>query len=97
VGLGYCLFLPVLQPQSFLPLRIALFLASLVALAFISESLANILLRNGTQSELMQAGLYGITTFIIAVLVNLLSFWLRDYRLLAEKQALELTRLEQIE
>ena len=30
------------------------------------------------------------------MLVNLLSFWLRDYRLLTEQQAIELSRLEQI-
>jgi len=79
-----------------LPLRIALFLASLVVLAFIGESLAGMLLRNETQTELLQAGLYGTTTFVITVLVNLLSYWLRDYRLIAEQQAVDLNRLEQI-
>ena len=79
-----------------LPLRIALFLASMVVLALIGESVTGILLRDETLTDLLQAGLYGVTTFIIAILVNLLSFWLRDYRLLAERQALDLTRLEQI-
>jgi two-component system sensor histidine kinase PilS (NtrC family) len=79
-----------------LPLRLALFLASLVALAFIGESTVGILLGNGTTADLIKAGLYGTTAFVIAILVNLLSFWLRDYRVLAEKQARELSRLEQI-
>jgi len=95
-GLAVLLIFASAAAAILLPLRIALFLASLVVLAFIGEAVANILVRDGTQADLMQAGLYGITTFIIAVLVNLLSFWLRDYRLLAEKQARELTGLEQI-
>ena len=95
-GLAVLLLFASAAGAILLPLRVALFLASLVVLAFIGEAMASILLRNGTTADLLQAGLYGITTFIIAVLVNLLSFWLRDYRLLAEKQALELTRLEQI-
>lgn len=95
-GLAVLLIFASAAAAILLPLRIALFLASLVVLAFIGEALTHILLGSGSQADLMQAGLYGITTFIIAVLVNLLSFWLRDYRLLAEKQALELTRLEQI-
>jgi two-component system sensor histidine kinase PilS (NtrC family) len=79
-----------------LPLRMAVFLASLVALAFVSEAITGILLRDESLRELMLAGLYGVTAFIIAVLVNLLAYWVRDYRLLAEKQAVQLTRLEQI-
>jgi len=95
-GLAVLLIFASAAAAILLPLRIALFLASLATLAFISESTASILLRNGTLADLMQAGLYGVTTLITTVLVNLLSYWLRDYRLLAEKQALELTRLEQV-
>jgi len=95
-GLAVLLIFASASAAILLPLRLALFLASLVVLAFIGESVTGILLHNGSRADLIQAGLYGITTFIIAILVNLLSFWLRDYRLLAEKQALELTRLEQI-
>ena len=60
------------------------------------EAMAGILIRGDTSSDLMQAGMYGFTAFVIAVLVNVLSYWLRDYRILAEQQALDLTRLEQI-
>ena len=95
-GLAVLLIFTSASAAILLPLRIALFMASLVVLAFIGESMAGILLHNGRQADLLLAGLYGITTFIIVILVNLLSFWLRDYRLLAEKQALEFTRLEQI-
>ena len=79
-----------------LPLRIALFLASLVVLAFIGEAWTGMLLRNETRTELISAGLYGTTTFIVTVLASLLAHWLKDYRLIAEQQAVELTRLEQI-
>lgn len=95
-GLAVLLIFASASAAILLPLRIALFLSSLVVLALIGESTTGILLRDGTHKDLMLAGLYGVTTFIIAILVNLLSLWLRDYRLLAEEQALELTRLEQI-
>jgi len=95
-GLAILLIFASASAAILLPLRMAMFLASLVVLAFIGESVVGLLLRNKTLTDLIQAGLYGTTTFIITVLVNLLSFWLRDYRLLTEQQALELTRLEQI-
>jgi two-component system sensor histidine kinase PilS (NtrC family) len=95
-GLAVLLIFASAAAATLLPLRIALFLASLVVLALIGESVAGMLLRAETYAGLVQAGLYGVTTFIITLLVNLLSFWLRDYRLLSEQQARELTRLEQI-
>ena len=95
-GLAVLLIFASASAASLLPLRTALFLASLVVLAFIGGSVADILLRAESYAGLIQAGLYGVTTFIITLLVNLLSFWLRDYRILTEQQAIELTRLEQI-
>jgi len=79
-----------------LPLRMALFFASMVVLAFFGESVVGMLLRDESISELIQAGVYGITTFLITILVNLFTRWIKDYRLIAEQQAVELTRLEQI-
>lgn len=95
-GLAVLLIFASASAAILLPLRIALFLASLVVLAFIGESAVGMLLGRSTNAELLQAGLYGTVTLITTVLINLLSFWLRDYRLLAEQQAIELTRLEQI-
>jgi two-component system sensor histidine kinase PilS (NtrC family) len=95
-GMAILLIFASASAAILLPLRIALFLASLVVLAFIGEALAGMLLRDEARSELIQAGLYGTTTFIICIIVNLLSYLLRDYRLIAEQQAVELTRLEQI-
>lgn len=79
-----------------LPFRLALFITSLAVLAFIGQALWSILVDSGSQADLINAALYGITTFIVAILVNILSYWLKDYRLIAEQQAVELTRLEQI-
>jgi len=95
-GLAVLLIFASASAAILLPLRMALFFASLVVLAFIGDSVTGVMLRDETPTILLQAGFYGITTFIIAALVNLLSFWLRDYRLLTEQQAVELTRLEQI-
>lgn len=95
-GLAVLLIFASASAAILLPLRMALFFASLVVLAFFGDAVTGVLLRDETRPVLIQAGLYGITTFITAVLVNLLSYWLRDYRLLTEQQAIELTRLEQI-
>jgi len=95
-GMAILLIFASASAAILLPLRTALFLSSLVVLAFIGEALAGMLLRNESQTDLIQAGLYGTTTFVITIMVSLLSYWLKDYRLIAEKQAAELTRLEQI-
>ncbi len=79
-----------------LPIRIALFLSSLVVLSFIGQAMWGMLTQGIDQAELIKAGMFGVTTFIITALVNILSFWLKDYRLIAEQQAVQLTRLEQI-
>ena len=84
-GMAILLIFASASAAILLPLRIALFLASLVVLAFIGEALAGMLLRDEARSELIQAGLYGTTTFIICIIVNLLSYLLRDYRLTAEQ------------
>lgn len=95
-GLAVLLIFASASSAILLPLRMALFFASLVVLAFVGDAVTGVMLRDETPAILIRAGFYGITTFIIAALVNLLSFWLRDYRLLTEQQAVELTRLEQI-
>ncbi len=79
-----------------LPLRVALLIASLVAAAFLSQSLTSVLLWDGAKTDLIKAGLYGATTFVIAILLNLLSNRVEGYRKVAEQKAEELTRLGQI-
>lgn len=79
-----------------LPMRLALLIASLVVLAFIGAALVNWLTLGETTTTVIQAGIYGLTTFTGTILVNLLTRWLKDYRLTAERQAVQLTRLEQV-
>ena len=79
-----------------LPLRLALFLASIATLAVIGESVLGGMLRSGEIKDLLRSGLFGVTNFLTAILAHLMANWLRDYRLIAERQERTLTRLEQI-
>lgn len=95
-GLAILLIFTSASAAVILPLRFALMFASLVVLVFIGESLTGLLIWGQTTAEMVQAGLYGTTTFIVTVLVNLLAYWLKDYRLYAQKQAEQVVGLEQI-
>ena len=79
-----------------LPLRVALFFASLIVIVFVSEAITSILVWNETPTALIRADVYGATTLVITILLNFLSRWVKDYRLIAEGQAVELTHLEQV-
>jgi two-component system sensor histidine kinase PilS (NtrC family) len=79
-----------------LPLRMALFLASIATIAIIGEALLGGLARHDGLEHLLGAGFYGLIIFLTTVLTHLLAFWARDYRLIAERQQKTLTRLEQI-
>jgi len=95
-GIAVLLIFASASAAILLPLRMALFFASLVVLVFIGESSVGIFFHGETPVELVQAGLYGATTFTITIVVNLLSHWLKDFRLFAAKQAVQLTGLEQV-
>lgn len=79
-----------------LPLRIALLLATLAVFAFLGQSLMSIMLWDASQAELIKASLYGITTLVVSILLNLLSNRVKDYQLVAEQKSDELKRLGQI-
>ncbi len=55
-----------------LPMRLALFLTSLVVLSFIGQALWSMLINASSQTELIKAGLFGLTTFIISIMANVL-------------------------
>ncbi|NND45839.1 MAG: hypothetical protein HKN58_10995 [Xanthomonadales bacterium] len=95
-GLGVLLVFVTACAAILLPLRIALFLAALATLAVIGESVLGGLIRTGQTENLVRSGLYGVTVFLTAILAHVLAFWVRDYRLIAERQERTLTRLEQI-
>jgi len=95
-GIAILLIFTVASAAVLLPLRIALLFASIVTLTFIGQVLVGWFTHGEPSTEMIQAGLYGATTFAAAIVGNLLSRWLKDYRLTAERQAVQLTSLEQV-
>ncbi len=79
-----------------LPLRLALFVASLAALALITQPLLAGLAGVEEPGSLLASAFYGLTILVITVLAHLLSNWARDFRLIAERQAQTVSRLEQV-
>jgi two-component system sensor histidine kinase PilS (NtrC family) len=79
-----------------LPLRLALLLASIASLTMIGTAAWHLLAGNGSGAAMIQAGMFGVTAMVAAVLANLLAYWARDFRLIAEKRKETLTELEQV-
>jgi len=79
-----------------LPLRLALFVASLAAIALVTQPLLAELAGASTSGSLLSGGFYGLTILVITVLTHLLAQWARDFRLIAERQAQAVSRLEQV-
>jgi len=79
-----------------LPLRVALLLASIAVLTMSGTTLWQFLAGNAAAEAMIQAGLFGVTAMVSAILANRLAFWGRDYRLIAEKRKATLTELEQV-
>lgn len=77
-----------------LRLETALFFASLISIGIIIEAwLAG---RNSGSGQALQAGIYGIATFVTALGTSLLGRWGREYQLLAERRRNDLVGLEQV-
>jgi two-component system sensor histidine kinase PilS (NtrC family) len=95
-GIGILLVFTSAMAAVLLPLRIALLLASIASLAIIGTAVWHIKDAVTTTESMLQAGLFGITAMISAVIANQLAYWARDYRLIAEKQKATLTELEQV-
>lgn len=95
-GTGILLVFSSAMAAVLLPLRIALFLASIASLTIIGTAMWYIKDSITTTESMLQAGLFGITAMISAVIANQLAYWARDYRLIAEKQRETLTELEQV-
>ncbi|MDX1626268.1 MAG: ATP-binding protein [Wenzhouxiangellaceae bacterium] len=78
-----------------LPLQTALFFAALISLGIIAE--AWLAMRAGvTGGAVLQAGIYGIASFVTALGCSLLGRWGREYQLLAERRRDDLVGLEQV-
>jgi two-component system sensor histidine kinase PilS (NtrC family) len=95
-GVGILLVFAAAVSAVLLPLRMALFIASIACIAIIGGALWLFMLGVKGTEALIQAGLYGITTMVSAVMAHQLAFWARDYRLTAEKHKATLSELEQV-
>jgi two-component system sensor histidine kinase PilS (NtrC family) len=94
-GLAILLIFVVGISGLLLPLQTALFFASLISLGIILE--AWIAGNGGISGTLaLQAGIYGIATFVTALACSLLGRWGREYQLLAERRRDDLVGLEQV-
>ena len=94
-GIGILLVFTSGAAAILLPLRTALFIASMASLSMIGTSLWDFFVHDGNAQTLIQAGLFGVTAMIAAVLANQVAYWARDYRLIAERRKASLTELEQ--
>jgi len=78
-----------------LPLQVALFFASIVSIGIVIEAwLASD--GNFANGSALQAGIYGIASFVTALSFSLLGRWGREYQLLAERRRDDLVGLEQV-
>lgn len=78
-----------------LPLQAALFFASLTSLGVVTEAwLASA--SGFANGQAVQAGIYGIASFVTALGCSLLAQWGREYQLLAERRRNDLVGLEQV-
>jgi two-component system sensor histidine kinase PilS (NtrC family) len=95
-GIGILLVFTSSLAAVLLPLRIALLLASIASLTMIGTALWFYDPLTTSAESVLQAGLYGVTAMIAAVIANRIAFWARDYRLIAQRQKETLTELEQV-
>lgn len=94
-GLAILLIFSVGIAGLLLPLKTALFFASLITLGLLGD--ASLAAAGGDANGMvLQAALYGIASFITALGCWLLGRWGREYQLLAERRGLDLADLEQV-
>ncbi|MEM1412623.1 MAG: ATP-binding protein, partial [Pseudomonadota bacterium] len=79
-----------------LPLRLALFVSSLAALALVTQPIVADLAGVENPGRLVTAGFYGLSVLVITILTHLLGQWAKDFRVMAERQAQAVLRLEQV-
>lgn len=71
-------------------------MSSLAALALISQPIVAGLAGVANPGKLLTAGFYGLSVLVITILTHLLGQWAKDFRVMAERQAQTVLRLEQI-
>ena len=95
-GVGILLVFTSAIAAVLLPLRTALFLASMATLTMIGTALWVPDPMISKTDAIVQAALYGITAMVAAVMAHQLAYWARDYRLIAEKHRATVSELEQV-
>ncbi len=95
-GIGLLLTFSAALAGMMLPLRMALFLASVASLSMISQALMAGDDPAPMVNNMLHAGLYGATTMIACLMSHRLAFWARDYRLIAEKQQSKIADLQEV-
>jgi len=94
-GLGILLVFTSGASAIVLPLRFALALASLAAVAMVGTEIWAYSQGIAEARQLVQSALFGMTALVTAVLAHRIAYWARDYRLIAERRKATLTKLEQ--
>ena len=95
-GVGILLVFTSGAAAVLLPLRTALLLASIASLTMVGTALWHVFVGSAGGEDLVQAGLFGVTAMVAALMANQLAYWARDFRLIAEKRKETLTELEQV-
>jgi two-component system sensor histidine kinase PilS (NtrC family) len=79
-----------------LPLRMALFVAAIATLSLIGQAVYSSLQGTALQDRIATSAVYGATAMVICLLSHRLAYWARDYRLIAERQEVQISDLEEI-
>jgi len=95
-GIGLLLTFTSALAGMILPLRLALFLASVASLSMIGQGLVAAAGPMPLVNAVLPAGMYGATAMISCLMSHRLAFWARDYRLIAEKQQTKIEDLQEI-
>jgi two-component system sensor histidine kinase PilS (NtrC family) len=96
IGLGTLLVFCSALAGMLLPLRMALFIASVASLSMIGQAVYGMARLEATLNDIVGAGLYGATAMVACLLCHHLAFWARDYRLIAEKQETKIADLQEV-
>ncbi len=97
-GVGTLLVFTSALAGMLLPLRLALFVASVATLALIGQAITMLLVSMSMSqlASLLAAGVYGATAMVACLVCHRLSYWARDYRVIAEKQETQIAGLREL-
>jgi len=100
-GVGILLVFTSAIAGMLLPIRFALFVASVSAIAMVVEAFVGpgidvAPLFESPVNELLNAGLYGATCMVACLLSHRIAYWARDFRVIAEKQETQIADLQEL-